>query len=250
MLHFFRRIRQKLITDGHLSKYLIYALGEILLVVAGILIALQINNWNQNNNNEKLETTYLERLKKDLRKDSSRMNAHMHLLEVKADILQSLLKEQLDSIDYIANVRNPYSIFATRSIHTANLNTATFDDLISTGNIANIKDIELRDSIITYYTVTKRHEKILSNKLSDWSQRISELIPGEMGLYARSGQKKPTTEQINHLKENLRMNLTELKPSINAELNHTGLQYDYNKSTQDYNKQLLTIIDEKLSERF
>ena len=102
MLHFFRRIRIKLITDGHLSKYLIYALGEILLVVAGILIALQINTWNQIKNNKKLETTYLERLEKDLRKDSSRMIAHMHLLEVKADILQSLLKEQMDSIDSVS----------------------------------------------------------------------------------------------------------------------------------------------------
>ena len=46
MFHLLRRIRHTLINKGHLSKYLIYALGEILLVVIGILIALQINNWN------------------------------------------------------------------------------------------------------------------------------------------------------------------------------------------------------------
>lgn len=47
MLHFFRLVRRKLLTENRFSKYLLYAIGEILLVVIGILIALYINNWNQ-----------------------------------------------------------------------------------------------------------------------------------------------------------------------------------------------------------
>ena len=47
MLTFFRRIRKGLLEAGATTKYLIYALGEIALVVIGILIALQINNWNE-----------------------------------------------------------------------------------------------------------------------------------------------------------------------------------------------------------
>ena len=49
----FRKIRQKLLTENKFSKYLIYALGEIVLVVIGILIALQINNWNQSKQEQK-----------------------------------------------------------------------------------------------------------------------------------------------------------------------------------------------------
>ena len=52
MLRFFRKIRQKLLTDNKFSKYLLYAIGEILLVVIGILIALQVDNWNQKRENE------------------------------------------------------------------------------------------------------------------------------------------------------------------------------------------------------
>ncbi|AZQ57844.1 hypothetical protein EJ994_03135 [Maribacter sp. MJ134] len=48
MIKFFRKIRQKLLAENRFSKYLLYAIGEIVLVVIGILIALQINNWNEN----------------------------------------------------------------------------------------------------------------------------------------------------------------------------------------------------------
>ena len=48
MIKFFRKIRQKMLTENKFNKYLIYAFGEIVLVVIGILIALQINTWNEN----------------------------------------------------------------------------------------------------------------------------------------------------------------------------------------------------------
>ena len=47
MIKFFRTIRQKLLSEGNTGKYLKYAIGEILLVVIGILIALQVNTWNE-----------------------------------------------------------------------------------------------------------------------------------------------------------------------------------------------------------
>ena len=47
MIKFFKKIRKKLLSKNKLSSYLIYATGEIVLVVMGILIALQINNWNE-----------------------------------------------------------------------------------------------------------------------------------------------------------------------------------------------------------
>ena len=59
MIKFFRQIRQKLLTENKFSKYLIYAVGEIVLVVIGILIALQINNVNSHNQQRKAEQEYL-----------------------------------------------------------------------------------------------------------------------------------------------------------------------------------------------
>ena len=62
MIKFFRKIRQKMLTENKFSKYLIYAIGEIVLVVIGILIALQINNWNNNRIEYKLESNILSKI--------------------------------------------------------------------------------------------------------------------------------------------------------------------------------------------
>lgn len=66
MIKFFRQIRQTLIMENKTGKYLKYALGEIVLVVIGILIALQINNWNQDRIDRKNEMKILKELKTDL----------------------------------------------------------------------------------------------------------------------------------------------------------------------------------------
>jgi hypothetical protein len=69
MLRFFRQIRQRLLTDNKFSKYLLYAVGEILLVVIGILIALQINTWNDNRLEEKEAKTFYENIIQQLLED-------------------------------------------------------------------------------------------------------------------------------------------------------------------------------------
>ena len=65
MIKFFRKIRQNLLSEGKTGKYLKYAVGEIMLVVIGILVALYINNWNENQKEEKSEVLILKSLQKD-----------------------------------------------------------------------------------------------------------------------------------------------------------------------------------------
>tara|TARA_R110002124_G_scaffold47149_1_gene140660 strand:- start:10491 stop:11219 length:729 start_codon:yes stop_codon:yes gene_type:complete len=65
MIKFFRQIRQNMLAENKFSKYLLYAIGEIVLVVIGILIALQINNWNENRKERNIEQILLNQLFKD-----------------------------------------------------------------------------------------------------------------------------------------------------------------------------------------
>ncbi|WP_370476494.1 DUF6090 family protein [Tamlana flava] len=75
MIKFFRKIRQKLLSENKFSKYLVYAIGEIVLVVIGILIALQINNWNEAKKNRAFEVKMLSEIEKGLKAD------HLNLQE-------------------------------------------------------------------------------------------------------------------------------------------------------------------------
>jgi hypothetical protein len=74
MIKFFRKIRQKMLTDNKFSKYLLYAIGEIVLVVIGILIALQINNWNEERKERRQEQVALKQLFKDFEVNDSIIN--------------------------------------------------------------------------------------------------------------------------------------------------------------------------------
>ena len=65
MLPFFRKIRQKLLIDNKFNKYFLYVIVEIIIVIVGILIALQVDTWNEEGKEEDLYRTYLVRLKAD-----------------------------------------------------------------------------------------------------------------------------------------------------------------------------------------
>jgi len=74
MIKFFSKIRQNSIRENKLTNYLKYAIGEIILVVVGILIALQINNWNESRKQYKTEKEFIASVKNDLRQDKAFIN--------------------------------------------------------------------------------------------------------------------------------------------------------------------------------
>ena len=81
MIPFFRRIRKQLADDNQFLKYSRYAIGEIVLVVIGILIALQINNWNEENKTNKLETKILKELQVNLKLDLEELEADVSFMD-------------------------------------------------------------------------------------------------------------------------------------------------------------------------
>ena len=84
MIKYFRKIRQKLLIENKFSKYLIYAIGEILIIVIGVLFAVQINNWNQSRKVEALEKSVLTDLRNEL-------NANISQLEESIDNKEGVL---------------------------------------------------------------------------------------------------------------------------------------------------------------
>jgi hypothetical protein len=141
MIKFFRKIRQKTLTENKFGKYLTYAIGEIILVVIGILIALQINNWNENQKKSILENQYLIRLKEEAKWNIQQIeeNKQEHLRASKElnFLINNLENNSSDSIKSTINRPNYIQPWLLR--------TDTYDELASTGTLNNITDLELRD---------------------------------------------------------------------------------------------------------
>jgi len=96
MIKFFRKIRQGLLTENKFSKYLLYAIGEIILVVIGILIALSINNWNEKKKASKLEVRILKEISENLGEDLVSLQNDVRLNEGGIKNIQAI-EQALDS---------------------------------------------------------------------------------------------------------------------------------------------------------
>lgn len=93
MIKLFRKIRHFSLREGKLTNYLAYAIGEIILIVIGILIALQFNTFHQNSLNKKNEYYYLSQMQNDLISDSLFLSQIAEDLENRLPVIQALLEE-------------------------------------------------------------------------------------------------------------------------------------------------------------
>ena len=101
MIKFFRKIRQNLLSEGKTGKYFKYAFGEIVLVVVGILIALQINNWNENRKLNITTSEYIENLRSDIVQDTIGLNNLIQTGKDQVKIIENFKAYLLKSNDSI-----------------------------------------------------------------------------------------------------------------------------------------------------
>jgi len=148
MIKFFRRIRQQLVKENKTTKYLLYAIGEIILVVIGILIALQINTWNQNRINANEELEILNSLKAGLKKDQA------DILYNKKYFAESIIaaNKVIEALENDLPYNDSIPIYLGRMMRPMKFlhSTSAFETLKSKG-IGFIRNTELRDEIIRVF---------------------------------------------------------------------------------------------------
>ena len=147
MIKFFRHIRYNLMVNKT-GKYFKYAIGEIILVVIGILIALQINTWNTTRLDNLKEKQYLNNIIDDIKTQRLLVNdqvTHNSMIRLQCEkALKHLNSNRID-----ADSLNIYLTNITRK--TFVVNDPTFQDLKSSGNILLIKDSALKKKILSFY---------------------------------------------------------------------------------------------------
>lgn len=151
MIKFFRKIRQKLLSENRFAKYIMYAAGEIVLVVVGILIALQLNIARENGKKEKLEIGYLKGILNDLDQDINDLHGLLDKDTAQFTAYTQMLRAFTDSsinvyaLPFLKNLATAYGW------HSFKGNSIVFQDLKSSGNVNLIKSDKLRFSILEYY---------------------------------------------------------------------------------------------------
>ena len=150
MLKFFRKIRYNLIENNKTAKYLKYAIGEIILVVIGILIALSINNWNEQKNNKIEESIILKNLIEDLRADIDGYNESIDWLKSRQAIVDSLLI-------YLKNPNFPVNddkltnwLITSGYILDYTPVYPTYTEIIGSGKLSLIESEEIKRELANY----------------------------------------------------------------------------------------------------
>jgi len=157
MIKFFRNIRKNLLNEGKTSKYLKYAIGEIILVMIGILLALQVNNWNDERKakieTEVIKLSNLQEIYHDLKKDVVTLDTIVQQLQVQKEastyvirILESDKKYIGDSLKFFQNMALPMGSVAV------NRTKNTWDNLNTSGQLLTLNEDTLNKKLFDYYT--------------------------------------------------------------------------------------------------
>ncbi|MBT8297715.1 MAG: hypothetical protein KJO52_05220, partial [Maribacter sp.] len=157
MIKFFRKIRQNLLLENKTGKYFKYAIGEIILVVIGILIALQINNWNESNKLKKEETLYLKRLKTDLEKDTLYYNNNINRANLLIDRNYTFLKKLYDEQKSIDEGRELMNLPLWDSEYLT-IQDNTYSELVSSGKLNIISNPNLKVAVVDFYRLIDSKE--------------------------------------------------------------------------------------------
>ena len=174
MIKFFRKIRHNLMEQNKTGRYFKYAIGEIVLVVIGILIALQINNWNEQRKNRQKETVILKQIHRDFKSnkvqlDSIKINNQEAVYSCNQIIALMPFQKKKSEFDTIGKYLE--KVF---SVKTFNPSNGSIEALINSSTFDVIRNDTLRNLLVSWKDVYKDYteEEQYARDLQIW-----ELLP-------------------------------------------------------------------------
>jgi hypothetical protein len=195
MIKFFRHIRRRLLSEGKTRKYFKYAIGEILLVVIGILIALQANNWNEKRKDKLKESTILKAINKDFTKNLELFEIAKNIHYTAKNSAEELLV-LLDSLDYPELLKNSNIAIDFQNIylramesHTFNPSNGIVNSLISSGNFQLIQNDTLKNLIISWNDVLEDYKEEELAATDFWKTQFEPFLI-EQGSFSNPGMEK------------------------------------------------------------
>ncbi len=212
MIKFFRKIRQKLLSENKFSKYLIYAIGEIVLVVIGILIALQINNWNAEQKIEKEEIGILKNLLESLY--SAKEQSDIEIFkenQLRESLLVALGKNSNKSKLGINTISDSlfYDILWNSNPRLPVLNS--YSDIKNTGKIGIIKNRSIRESFTNLELTLTGLTALVKDRLTVQQTRIDDILVNDVNFVRLLKSIEPSINIDNELQNNYNLILKNQK---------------------------------------
>ncbi|OIQ36704.1 MAG: hypothetical protein BM563_10335 [Bacteroidetes bacterium MedPE-SWsnd-G1] len=158
MIKFFRRIRQQLLNEGKTGRYFKYAFGEIILVVLGILIALQINNWNERRMSKAMEELLYDQILKELKLELADLESRKDMTSLHVDYFTKVSEKKYEEINLVLLTQ-----YLGISFDFHNRNNG-FNSLIQHSNSNEIFIKDLFNTIRLHYE--EQYQRV--NQFSKW----------------------------------------------------------------------------------
>lgn len=192
MISFFRKIRQSLLSQNRVTRYLAYAVGEIILVTIGILIALQINTWKEDRANKQRERAFYQSILIDLENDQKKLESQTVFYQNRLDNLSWFLTQIRNPAQPISSVDfgiHSEPLFYNESAISFD---ATFEAAKSAGAFDKFSNKPLLKQLVEYYTQFRQFEDVLTSILRIIENSFEPLMAGVPNSFL----KMESSEQI------------------------------------------------------
>lgn len=251
MINFFRKIRQHLLVENKFTKYLLYAFGEIILVVIGILIALSINNWNEARKNNLEEIAILESLDKNLILAKKQSEALVFAERETKSVLFVVLG--LDSIkSNLDDLRITDKIFKDAFWNLENdipvINTYT--DLKNTNKLGLIKNQKIKEKFTSLEVNLNELRGMLEDRLNVQQIRIDDIAENEINFIPLIKSAIPSINITNETQNDYKSILSDqrIRNLLGIKLNMTQDVLDYRVNLDNDISELTMLIESELQE--
>jgi len=245
MIKFFRKIRQNLLSEGKTGKYFKYAFGEIILVVIGILIALQINNWNEGRKIAANEAYILNEILNNLKEDAQQIEFILERRSTAQTSVENLIEilntKPLDEKGIEQHIANFLTFERFYPLNNA------FEMMKSNGLV--VEDKNLRTAISRYYDF---EQKKVAQSIEDIECSIRRIFQTKNAIRsnlesANSGTKKNATVNLRNTSDSNFLELLHTELTIFNDNNYTSLVRI--SDFQNDNNQLTSMIKKEIDNK-
>ena len=193
MIKFFRKIRFDLMEKNKTGKYFKYAIGEIILVVIGILIALSINNWNENRKSEKVANEIYRNLQNSLVQDSTEVQRIIKLQSKSLEIQKKLILKEVnrEPIEFEETNLNQLIKDIQSGVYSFFPKTGIYNSIVSNNGMDLLKSEKIKTSLVNLYDYQyERHANIDATIENKYQLQVFPVIYKKIG-YVKNVNENP-----------------------------------------------------------